>query len=156
MVYVIRLWLTGDGIFDPTWYSPTVTALACLEVHLACVCAALPIFRPVLTATWNRIFVKYEVRVTQERGPFPTSRTGCAKIDFSGPGPGGDVELQPATSSAAPVDCGNVAAADAKPPHISDGWEPFVGDETTGLGENETVVRATKTKRRRIMRLFGL
>jgi hypothetical protein len=28
-------------------------------------------------------------------------------------------------------------------------WEPFVGDETTGLGENETVVESHTTSNRK-------
>ena len=157
MVYVIKLSIAGDGAFDPTWYSPTTAALACFEVHLAAVCAALPVFWPVLTATWNRIFVTFEVSVTQGRGPLPASKAGCAPVDLLGKpyppdGDGADLELQSAASEEPLAD----PPADAKPPHVSEGWEPYVGDETTGLGENETVVRATKTKRRRIKGFFGL
>jgi len=165
MVYVIKLFVAAESAFDPTWYSPTTAALACFEVHLAAVCAALPVFWPVLQATWNRIFVTYEVSVTQHRGVLPASRAGCAPVDVAVharprpylPGSDDDVELQSAASSQAAAADSGAAAADAKPPLlVSEGWEPYVGDEKTGLGENETVVRATKTKRRRILRLFGL
>lgn len=34
------------------------------------------------------------------------------------------------------------------PKHMAEGWEPFVGDETTGLGENETVVESPAAVKR--------
>ena len=114
MANVIQL-ASGDGAsFDPAWYAPTTACLANLEAHLAVACAALPVFWPSLEKTWN-IFVTHEVSVTTGYGQFPTKPN--------------DVELQLTTS--------NLRLDSAQ---TSEGWEPFVGDETTGLGENETVV----------------
>lgn len=133
MVYVINLYMAGKGSFDPTWYSPTAAGLACIEVHLAAVCAALPVFWPVWEKTWLKIFVTFEVSVTEEYGKFP-SKTN-------------DVELQSASSDR------NLTL---DPSQMAEGWEPFVGDETTGLGENETVVESlAKTKRsRKVKEIF--
>lgn len=110
--------------FDPIWDNPTVLGLASFETHLAAVCAALPVLWPVLKTTWNRILVHvtYEVSVTQEYGAFQPRKQAL------------DIELQNVSGDQSPGD---------KQP---DGWEPFVGDETTGLGENETVVEALPVK----------
>jgi len=119
MIYVIQIEAAGVGSFDPTWYSPTAAGLANLEAHLAVACAALPVFWPSLEKTWNKIFVTYEVSITTGYGRFP-SRSN-------------DVELQ-STSSDRNLTCDT--------PQTPEGWEPFVGDETTGLGENETVIES--------------
>jgi hypothetical protein len=101
---------------DPTWSSPTPAVLSCIEVHLAAVCAALPVFWPVLKQGWHRIFVTYEVRVTREDRPPAT--------------PTNDLELK--TSSEQNLELGNSSTPE--------GWDPWVGDETSGLGESETTV----------------
>ncbi|KAK3905073.1 hypothetical protein C8A05DRAFT_31119 [Staphylotrichum tortipilum] len=118
--FIIKLALVDGEEFDPVWDNPTVMGLASYEANLAAVCSALPVLWPVIKEKWNRIFVTYEVRVTEEYDPFPGSRGGAT-----------DLELQ-STSS----DRGVVMES-----HDS-GWEPFVGDETTGLGKNTTVVQA--------------
>lgn len=59
---------TLNSIGDLSWNSPTPTGLAVIEINLAAVCAALPIFWPVLKEKWGRILVTYEVRVTSEDG----------------------------------------------------------------------------------------
>ncbi|KAK4164794.1 hypothetical protein QBC43DRAFT_317470 [Cladorrhinum sp. PSN259] len=120
MVNVIGLSTAHIGQFDPSWYAPTLAGLASLEGHLAATCAALPVFWPTLKTTWNRIFVTHEVSVTREEGVF---RPKAAQ----------DVELQSLSSS-------RKLALDQS--HEPEGWEPFVGDETTGLGENETVIQS--------------
>ena len=119
MVCVIQIYMAGRGAFDPTWYAPTAAALACLEVHLATMCAALPIFWPVLERKWNHINVTYTVSVAQEEG--------CLSMHMNE-----EVKLQSVSSDREPfeeqVDPG--------------GWQPFVGDETTGLGKNVTLVES--------------
>ena len=132
MVNVIQL-ASGDGAsFDPAWYAPTTACLANLEAHLAVACAALPVFWPSLEKTWNMIFVTHEVSVTTDYGQFPTKSN--------------DVELQSMSSNK------NLRLDPAQTP---EGWEPFVGDETTGLGENETVVVSPAAgKRSRKLRKF--
>lgn len=120
-VYIIKRTAVEEGGFDPSWDNPTVMGLASFEVHLATICAALPIFWPVLKETWNRIFVTFEVSVTQEYREFPSR-------DATG------VELQSASSER------NLALDSTHEPE--GGWEPFVGDETTGLGKNKTVVES--------------
>ncbi len=119
MVYIIKLTVVDRGSFDPIWDNPTVMGLASYEVHLAAVCAALPIFWPVLKKTWNRIFVTFEVSVREEYEIRPTRAA--------------DAELQSAASDR------HLALESTH-----EGWEPFVGDETTGLGKNQTVVESRK------------
>ncbi|CAJ2503568.1 Uu.00g109620.m01.CDS01 [Anthostomella pinea] len=51
---------------DPTWYGPIIYLLAVLEVDAAAVCASVPIFWPVLTVQWGKIFVTQEVAITHE------------------------------------------------------------------------------------------
>jgi len=132
MANVIQLNLLGKGSFDPTWYSPTAAGLSNLEVFLAVSCAAMPVFWPTIEGRWNRIFVTHEVSVTREYGRFPSKA--------------GDVELQSSMSSDK-----NGMAED--PSQMPDGWEPFVGDETTGLGESETVIESqARSKRVKIKR----
>ncbi len=124
MVYIIRLAVVDRASFDPVWDNPTVMGLASYEVHLAAVCAALPIFWPVLKETWNRILVTFEVSVIREEyEDFPPSRAT-------------DVELQSASSD-----------RDLALGSTQSGWEPFVGDETTGLGKNKTVVESAASGR---------
>jgi len=121
MVDVIRFATAHLGQFDPPWYAPTPTGLASLEGHLAATCAALPVFWPVLKTKWNRIFVTRKVSVTREYGVFPSKAAQ-------------DVEMQSMSS-----DRNLTLDPQSQEP---EGWEPFVGDETTGLGENETVVQS--------------
>ncbi|KAK3389735.1 hypothetical protein B0H63DRAFT_464238 [Podospora didyma] len=119
MAYVIQMERAGAGSFDPTWYSPTAAGLANLEIHLAVACAALPVFWPGLERTWNKIFVTCEVSVTTEHGQFfPRSN---------------DIEMQSMSSD-------KDLTFDAA--QMPEGWEPFVGDETSGLGESETVIES--------------
>jgi len=122
MVDVIRFSIARIGQFDPPWYAPTPTGLGSLEGHLAATCAALPVFWPVLKTTWNRIFVTHEVSVTREYGVFPSKKAAQ------------DVEMQSMSS-----DRNLTLDPQSQGP---EGWEPFVGDETTGLGETETVVQS--------------
>lgn len=129
VVYVIQLKdsITSDDItkkrdFDPLFDSPTIMGLASFESHLAAICAALPILWPVIKTTWDRIFVTYEVTVTQEYGGVFPKKTAA------------DIELQSVPAS-------------LNEQHDSSGWVPFVGDETTGLGENTTSVVTEKDRR---------
>jgi len=132
MANVIQIASSDEASFDPTWYAPTTAGLANLEAHLAVACAALPVFWPSLEKTWNMIFVTHEVSVTMCYGRFPTNSN--------------DVELQSTSSDT------NLRLDLAQTP---EGWEPFVGDETTGLGENETVVVSpAAVKRSRELRKF--
>ncbi|KAK3344508.1 hypothetical protein B0T25DRAFT_585273 [Lasiosphaeria hispida] len=133
MAYVIQLARAGTGSFDPTWYSPTAAGLANIEAHLAVACAGLPIFWPSLERAWNRVFVTYEVSVTTDYGQFPSKPK--------------DVELQSISSDK------NLTLDPAQMP---EGWEPFVGDETTGLGESETVIESLANSKRswRVKHLF--
>lgn len=51
---------------DPTWYGPISILLAALEVLAASICASVPIFWPVVTNSWGKIFVTKEIQVTSE------------------------------------------------------------------------------------------
>ncbi|KAK1751255.1 hypothetical protein QBC47DRAFT_351273 [Echria macrotheca] len=116
--------LKDRPLFDPIWDNPTVMGLASVETHLAAVCSALPVLWPALKTTWNRILVQvtYEVRVTQEYGVFQPRKQAM------------DMELQ---------DMPEDRDLDEQP----EGWDPYVGDENTGIGENETVVEALPVKK---------
>jgi len=135
--------------FDPSWDNPTMIGLASFELHLAAICAALPVMWPVLKTTWNRLFqvhVTFEVSVTQEYGGvFP-------KFPKKERVPSIDIELQSGSRSADP----NAEAESANhQPEENPGWDPYVGDETTGLGENETVVQSlSAAKRSRLKGIF--
>jgi hypothetical protein len=108
--------------------------LASYEVHLAAVCAALPVFWPVLKKTWNRIFVTFEVSVTQEYGVLSSNKAA-------------DIELQSASLDP------NLAPDLTRQPET---WKPYVGDETSGLGENKTVAESSAaTKRSKIKSIFS-
>ena len=121
MVFIIQRSRDDTFRFDPSWYSSTTGGLTCLEVHLAAVCAALPVFWPVLTTTWG-VFVTTEVSVTREVGRIHprTDREAVSR------------------STSSKRDMTHVPDESGAP----EGWEPFVGDNTTGLGENETIVEA--------------
>lgn len=129
MVFVIKEFTPDTFRFDPSWYNPTTAGLACLEVHLGAVCAALPVFWPVITTTWGRIFVTTEVSVTREFGRLRSKKnTGT--------------ELHSMSSRR------NLNLDQLQEPGDPGGWEPFVGDETTGMGETETVVEAPAAAKR--------
>ena len=123
--------------FDPTWDNATTAGLACLEAHLASVCAALPVFWPVLTTAFGRIFVTTEVSVTREVGPFHP-RKQPVEVEKESHSTSSHQSLSPI------LDRESSLQGDSGPPD----WEPFVGDETTGLGENETVVEAPGGEKR--------
>jgi len=116
VVYVIQL--KDKSPFDPVWNTATIMGLASYELHLAAICAALPILWPVLKEKWDRIFVTYEVTVTEDYGAFRSRKEAT------------DIELQSVPASINDTQ--------------TDRWEPFMGDETTGLGENTTAVVAEK------------
>lgn len=53
--------------FDPTWYGPTPIVLAALEVDIAVISAALPVFWPVLRSLKLNILVTREFKVSSEQ-----------------------------------------------------------------------------------------
>ncbi|KAK4243167.1 hypothetical protein C7999DRAFT_18444, partial [Corynascus novoguineensis] len=123
MVFVIKHFTADAFRFDPSWYSPTTSGLASLEVHLAAVCAALPVFWPVVTKTLDRIFVTTEVSITREFGRLH-------------PKGNREVELHSTSSNR------NLTLDHFHELQDPEGWKLFVGDETTGIGQSETVVEA--------------
>ncbi|KAJ4385795.1 hypothetical protein N0V93_010226 [Gnomoniopsis smithogilvyi] len=64
---------TTSPTFDPTWYGSTPIVYAALEVDIATITAALPVFWPVLVNLSNRtqILVTREVKVTLEHRSDP-------------------------------------------------------------------------------------
>lgn len=64
---IVRTRATTYPTFDPTWYGPTPITLAALEVDVAVISAALPVFWPVLRHLQLRILVTREVKVTMEQ-----------------------------------------------------------------------------------------
>src|SRR5688572_9968825 len=120
---------------DLSWNSPTPTGLAIVEICLALVCAALPIFWPVIENSWGMIFVTYEVEIKRESGIFVPRKLRKQRQQrqqqrrISSP----DFELDICAQQRQPLP-GD--AADGDPP----GWDPYVGDVNTGLGESDAVV----------------
>ena len=120
---------------DLSWNSATPTGLAIVEICLALVCAALPIFWPVFENSWGKIFVTYEVEIKRESGVFVPRKLRKQRQQrqqqrkISSP----DFELDICAQQWQPLP-GD--AADGDPP----GWDPYVGDATTGLGESDAVV----------------
>lgn len=64
---IVRTRATTYPTFDPTWYGPTPIVLAALEVDIAVISAALPVFWPVLRNLQLNILVTREVKVTMEQ-----------------------------------------------------------------------------------------
>ncbi len=124
MVFVIKNFTAKSFRFDPSWYDATTAGLACVEVHLAALCAAIPVFWPVLSTSWDRIFVTTEVTVTREVGRlYPKTK---AEVN-------NDTELHSTSSRRSLI-------LDQNPQEQGlQVWEPYVGEGTV-LGENETVV----------------
>ena len=124
---------TLDAMWDLSWNSPTPTGLAALEINLASICAALPVFWPVVRDKWAAL-VTYEVIVASAPGVY----TGKRK----------DESLLRQTESAE-SDLGLVAS---EPPKFKAAvWDP---NALTGMGDTETVVEsgaasATKAKEKR-------
>ena len=133
MVFIIQKSRDGSLRFDPTWFAATTGGLATLEVHLAAICAALPVFWPVLATKWGQIKVTTEVSVTRESGRIqPKSSLNR------------ELELQSTSSRRSPT------LEQSHSLQRAESWHPFVGDEATGLGENETVVVAPAAAKRRV------
>jgi hypothetical protein len=131
MAFIIERSRDDKFQYDQSWYSSMTGALACLEVHLASVCAALPVFWPVLTKIWG-IFVTTEVRVTREFG-----------------------QMQPKTHREGELHSTLSHWDLTRESRGLESWEPFVGDDKTGLGENETVIEAPAVAKRRIGQYLG-
>jgi hypothetical protein len=51
---------------DWTFWCPTMILLSCLEVDLAVIAASMPVFWPMLEASFNGIFVTKEVHITRQ------------------------------------------------------------------------------------------
>lgn len=109
-------------MWDLSWNSPTPTGLATIEINLAAVCAALPIFWPVLQERWVRILVTYEVKVTRESGIFtPRSKTN-----------------QPPQTASSERE---LTAGEPEPFQPTE-WDPYVRDTKTAFGDSETTVES--------------
>ncbi|CAN8101887.1 unnamed protein product [Discula destructiva] len=68
--------------FDPTWYGPTPIVYAALEVDIATVTAALPVFWPVLRELHlSQILVTREIKVTLEHRRLSTGGTATDPDD---------------------------------------------------------------------------
>ena len=133
---------------DMSWNSPTPTALAVIEISLASVCAALPVFWPIIENTWSMIFVKYEVSVTCEPGIFiprkknkannkQLQRVLSADIELTSNQTGGSSQKEPPHFSGEGGEGGDPEDPGGKPE-----WDPYVGDAKTGLGETDTIVQS--------------
>lgn len=65
---IIRTQAATYPVRDPTWYAPLSVLLSVLEVDAAAMCASVPIFWPVLTEQWDKMFVTVtrEVHITSD------------------------------------------------------------------------------------------
>jgi len=162
---------TLQALWDLSWNGPTPIALAAIEINLACVCAALPVFWPILCDTWGRIFVTYEFRITREDGVFmPRNKTLRhqkphaptlqlhyhsqleAQLQLATPPPtarrssetsGRSVRSrQESSRSAKSSSSSSKADVEAVEAGEPPEWEPYVGDAKTGLGDYETTVQS--------------
>ena len=145
---------------DLSWTQPIPTALAVVEISLASMCAALPVFWPVIENTWGMIFVRYEVQVTTETGVFvPRKERTRKQLEImmqhqeraaqERAAVGGNISevelarnrsgesIESSRSELRHQDDGTGGDLDEKP-----GWDPYVGDAKTGLGESDTVVQS--------------
>jgi len=132
---------TLNAMNDLTWNSPTPTGLATLEINLASICAALPVFWPVVKDGWARIFVTYEVSVTRESGMYIPRRKRRQQEEAQAMPPvrrsgSSDLELTPSEQPKFDVS-----------EQITE-WDPYVGDTKTGLGDSETVIESSRAVER--------
>lgn len=118
LTHIIHVYRTQDPIKDVTWYGAGPVVMACLEVDVASICAALPVFWPVLIRKLDKIHVTHEVTVTHE------SRRASSEM--------GDVELRTTTSE-----------QNLMPRRFSrvGEWVPWIGEQLGGLG-SKTVVES--------------
>ena len=117
------------------------------------VCAALPVFWPVIENTWGMIFVRYEVRVTTETGVFVPRRERTRKqleimmqhqeraaLERAAMGDNlSEVELAKNNSG---VSEESSRTSELRQPDEKPGWDPYVGDPKTGMGESDTIVQS--------------
>ena len=114
-------------MWDLSWNAPTPTGLAVVEICLASICAALPVFWPVLRTGWGKILVTYEVIITREYGIFVPKKK-------KPPLP----QTEPPNRDPMVSDASHPSSEDQQAPE----WDPYVGDAKTGLGESETIVES--------------
>lgn len=107
-------------MWDLSWNSPTPTGLAALEINLASICAALPVFWPVVRDKWAAL-VTYEVIVASEPGVYGMPRQ---------PGESG-MQLAP-----------------NEPPKLEAAeWDP---NALTKMGDTETVVESVAASAKKV------
>jgi hypothetical protein len=67
---------------DPTWWGPITIILANLEVQIACICASVPIFWPVLESRFGSpIIVQREVVIEREER-WPAAPRGDSEAEL--------------------------------------------------------------------------
>ena len=158
---------TLQALWDLSWNGPTPIALAAIEINLACVCAALPVFWPVLCNTWGRIFVTYEFHVTREDGIFiqrnktlrhqkPDATTLQlhfhsqleAQLQLTKPplaqrrsSETSDRESRHRQKSSRSANSSKAEVEELEAGEQPE-WDPYVGDANTGLGDYETTVQS--------------
>ncbi|KAI3392442.1 hypothetical protein diail_5686 [Diaporthe ilicicola] len=70
LVSMVETRATTYPTLDPSWYGCIPAVLSALEVHLATICASMPVFWPVIKENLGRILVVREVNVTRETRDF--------------------------------------------------------------------------------------
>ncbi|ORY70040.1 uncharacterized protein BCR38DRAFT_520903 [Pseudomassariella vexata] len=90
LVTIVEHRASSFPTFDPTWYAPVSVVQACLEVDAASICASMPVFWPILSASYDKIFVTREVTITHSHRRLSESGESNEYGD--------NVELQPRNS----------------------------------------------------------
>ncbi|KAK4442804.1 hypothetical protein QBC34DRAFT_418128 [Podospora aff. communis PSN243] len=150
---VYSLTPTLNAMSDLTWNAPTPTGLAALEINLASICAALPVFWPVVKDGWSRIFVTYEVSVTRESGMYIPRRKRKQQEQQA------QVVVRRSGSSDMELTMTGETKGEMKEETMITEWDPYVGDTKTGLGDSETVIespRAAELRKEKKGVAFGL
>lgn len=120
---IVRTRATTWPTFDPTWYGTTPIVLAALEVDCATICAALPVFWPVLRQlNINQILVTREVKVTLEHRRLSTGGTTRASNDPDDDG----IELQRSESG---LQFQSTKRDHYEDPYVAQQVNPFRGQE---------------------------
>ncbi|GAB1311761.1 Rhodopsin domain-containing protein [Madurella fahalii] len=148
LIYLLKP--VPNPMSDPSWNGPTPTALAVIESSLASMCAALPVFWPIIEKAWGMILVRYEVSVTYEPGIFIPRKKKKANNNKQLQG------VRPSGMELTRYQTGSSSSQNELPQFLREGgeggdledlggppeWDPYVGDATTGLGETDTIVQS--------------
>lgn len=78
-VVIVSNRATTSPEFDPTWYGGTSIGLSILEINIATIVAALPVFWPHLRRNIDKIMVTHEVEVKITTSPVFSQTSGDSR-----------------------------------------------------------------------------